>query len=509
MDVFAPILAIAILTATALLLFMKRGKRRADRSAVVSAVHKQHIYLFQGGHLCESVVESARHTFVCSLDSGDFARVDSSFEPGTKFAAQVRALTEIGSEAAGVVLERQLRRRFSADPLEQSWYWLDVACGLRSMARAESLPALMHCVLERELPLSHFLAAEATCFPGFLRLLEDPHMPLGAAAVRVLAKALAGLRAGVQPHFVAAARLGEAVEVVWDHRLEPIDPAAVCVFVEALKLMRRADHAERLFGERNEEREAFRQQIARLEELGDVLSDYLEEATPALLDGMFTASDDEQTHIIQALVDLKADTASVAIPLWDSGQPALKELIVASLAHSNKARIGPFLCREINRHMAKGRRSDFPIHVALRTLRRHPSHVAEATLLRACAAKTTAIRAAALGSLGWWDPLNRDQVLACLKQARYHGHPTILNAAQAALARLGERHALRWFRHQLAGECPEPVHETIQRVADEGLLLLWPDLDALADAEDRDIAFHACEALEQLREDLPNSARAA
>ena len=116
------------------------------------------------------------------------------------------------------------------------------------------------------------------------------------------------------------------------------------------------------------------------------------------------------------------------------------------------------------------------------------------------------MRAAALGSLGWWVPVNHDAVLTRLKEARSDRMPAVQNAAQAALARLGERQALRWFRQQLAGDSPEPIHRVIQLVAEEGILLLWPDLDTLADAEDGDIAFHACEALEQMREGLSVSA---
>jgi hypothetical protein len=508
MDVFALILAMSIVAAAMTALLWKRGRRRAARSVVISEVHQQHVYLFQGGHLSESSVESARISFERSLDSGDLARVDSSLERGIKFAAQVRALTEIGSEAAGVVLERQLRRRVSSDPLEQSWYWLDVACGLRTLARSESLPALIPCVLERELPLSHFLAAEALCFPGFLRLLESPGLPLGASAVRVLVKALAGLRVGVQPHFVGLGRLGEAVETVWDSRPEPADPGAVRVFVEALRLLRRAEHAERLFEARETDRDAFCRQVDRIRALADVLSDYLDEARTELLEGL-QAGDAEQANILQALIDLKADTAEAVIPLMQLNRIAARELALESLAHSQDPRIGPFVCREIDQQLPGTNRNTAPmIQAALRVLRRHPSHDAELILLRASKEKNTGTRVAALQSLGWWDPLRRDDVLSCLKQARYQGNSLVLHAAQAALARLGERQALRWFRHQLAGECSDTIHQTIRRVADEGLLLLWPDVDALADADDPDIAFHACEALEQLREDLPVSAPA-
>jgi hypothetical protein len=74
-------------------------------------------------------------------------------------------------------------------------------------------------------------------------------------------------------------------------------------------------------------------------------------------------------------------------------------------------------------------------------------------------------------------------------------------AAQAALARLGERRALHWFRQTLAGEMDAPpTPEAIRRISTEGLTWLWPDLDQLADSDDVEVAHHAREALEQLRE---------
>ena len=74
--------------------------------------------------------------------------------------------------------------------------------------------------------------------------------------------------------------------------------------------------------------------------------------------------------------------------------------------------------------------------------------------------------------------------------------------ARAALARLGERQALQWFRQGLNAADLQRIHETIQLISQEGLILLWPDLDRLADADDLDVAHHAREALERLSEDL-------
>jgi hypothetical protein len=67
---------------------------------------------------------------------------------------------------------------------------------------------------------------------------------------------------------------------------------------------------------------------------------------------------------------------------------------------------------------------------------------------------------------------------------------------------LGERQALQWFRQALTSEDPQRAHDTMQAIATEGLTLLWPDLDRLADAEDLDVSFQAREALERLREDM-------
>jgi HEAT repeat protein len=107
-----------------------------------------------------------------------------------------------------------------------------------------------------------------------------------------------------------------------------------------------------------------------------------------------------------------------------------------------------------------------------------------------------------VSSLGWWEPLQRAEVLLTLQDARRDSNPDVRHAARAALARLGERQALLWFRQTLTSEDPQRVSETIQAIAAEGLTLLWPDLDRLADSEDADVAHHAREALERMCEDL-------
>src|SRR6516162_10204604 len=200
----------------------------------LSPVSRQHIELFQGGQLNEAAVESAKARFRDLLERGEVAAVEASLRAGVHYVVQVRALSELGTEDAGQILERQLHRRLTDDPFEQSWYWIDLAHGLRSLNRSQSLPHLLRCAESAgEIPLGQFFAAETICFLGFGGyLLQDSS--LGRAALRVFHRALEGLRHGVQPGMVAEARAGEMVESLWDNGRDAVDPLAVRVFLEAL-----------------------------------------------------------------------------------------------------------------------------------------------------------------------------------------------------------------------------------------------------------------------------------
>src|SRR5262249_13427531 len=145
---------------------------------------------------------------------------------------------------------------------------------------------------------------------------------------------------------------------------------------------------------------------------------------------------------------------------------------------------------------------DVPYRAALRALRGHPSADTERFLLQAAGDWDPTYRAAALSSLGWWEPLRRAEVLAGLQMGRRDPSPEVRQAARAALARLCEREARQWFRQDLRAGGPRGGHEAVQVVAGEGLTLLWPDRDRLADADDPDVAQHAREALERMAEDM-------
>src|SRR5262249_14513686 len=174
-----------------------------------------------------------------------------------------------------------------------------------------------------------------------------------------------------QPHYVGLGRIGEAVETVWDSRPDAADPGTVRVLVEALKFLRRAEHAERLFEGRETDRQAFCRQVDRIRELEDVLGDYLDEAHVDLLDRLEAAGDGEQSDILHALLDLKADAADVLIPLLQFNRIAARELALESLAHSRDCRVGPFVCQEVGRPLRKNRETASMIPIMLRVLRRH------------------------------------------------------------------------------------------------------------------------------------------
>src|SRR5919199_4036540 len=149
--------------------------RRRSFPEELSPISRQHIDLFQGGQLPEAAVESAKARFRELLERGEVEAVEASLRPGMQYVVQVRALAELGTEDAGRILERQLQRRLTDDQIEQSWYWIDLANGLRSLNRSQSLPHLLRCAeLAGDIPLGHFFAAETVCFLGFAGYLRDP-----------------------------------------------------------------------------------------------------------------------------------------------------------------------------------------------------------------------------------------------------------------------------------------------------------------------------------------------
>ncbi len=493
--------------------------RRQYYGDQLSLVTRQHIDLFQGGQLNEALVEACKARFRDLLERGEVNAVEASLRPGVQYVVQVRALAELGTEDAGKILERQLQRRLSEDQLEQSWYWIDVANGLRSLNRQESLPHLLRCAeTASEVPLGHFIAAETVCYLGIVGYLRDLDSPLGYAALRILHRAMEGLRHGIQPQLVTEARLGEIIETVWDHRPDNIHPVLVRIFRETLRLIRRGPLLAVALSPEGGERETFEWQISRMAVLEGVLGDYLEEAPDQLRKILPYAQGTLLRDILLALNELKAEAAKEILPLLAKGQISYADLAVEALTWSRNSLVGPFLRHWIYRSTTLSRRlrwrrhsfsfqsqkvpSTLPYRHILRALRGHPGEETEKILLLAAGDWKPVFRAAAISSLGWWEPVLQKQVRRQLNQALRDHHPEVRQTARAALARLGERQALNWFRQALTSENPHHVHEAIQVIATEGLTLLWPDLDRLVDSDNADVAYHAREALERLFEDM-------
>ncbi len=496
-----------------------RHRRRHAYVPELSAVTRQHIDLFQGGQLSEAAVESAKSRFRELLERGDVAAVEASLRAGMQFVVQVRALAELGTEDAGQILERQLQLRQTEDQIEQYWYWIDLANGLRSLNRSQSLPQLLRCAESAgELPLGHFFAAETICFLGFSGYLRQLDTPLGRAALRVFHRALEGLRSGVPPVVAAEGRIGELVETLWDHRQAEVDPLISRIFLEALRLLRRAPHAEILFQGETSELEAFNWQISRLAALEAVLTDYLDEAPEQMCRQIARVSIPEQRDLLLALADLQSEAAPAVLPLLAQPRYPHAELVLEVLTWSSDPRVAPILRQWVLdripmlRRAQKRRRSEAPSRSSvpaevpytaiLRALRGHPSRHTEAFLLLAARDWDPTYRTAAVSSLGWWEPLQRPEVQLVLHDSCRDPSPDVRQAARAALARLGGRQALQVIRSSLTSEDPQRVREAIHLIATENLTLLWPDLDRLADADEPEVAHDAREALERLAEDL-------
>src|SRR5437016_10253920 len=142
--IFALIVAILLpLLLGAAFLLGRHLPRRRELSDQFSPVTRQHFEIFQGGPMNEAAVAAAKRRFRDLLERGEEAAVEASLRPGMHFVYQVRALAEIGTDAAGRILERQLHRHLTDDQLEQAWYWIDVAGSLRALHREESLPNLL------------------------------------------------------------------------------------------------------------------------------------------------------------------------------------------------------------------------------------------------------------------------------------------------------------------------------------------------------------------------------
>jgi hypothetical protein len=474
--------------------------RRVLPRAPVAAVDRQHRHLQAGGMLGEAACEQTKAHFRELLDAGRSDDVERELHAGLDFAVRVRALTELATPDAARVLERQLARTLSADEVEQSWYWVDIAAALRRLGRVESLPAVLRCAeAAAGLPPGAMLAAEAVAFPNFPAALKHPTSALGRSALRALVAAARAARDGVlEPAGLVRAGLGDVLAEV-SAKGEPVGDAWLTeAVVEAERLFRRLGHWARLLPA--DARALAERQAMRLWATGDQRLARLGAAAEHLRSRFFAATGQEQGAILRCLGELRAEVTKL-FPHLPERRAAWWADAVRALRWSKSPVVGPVLAGLANRY-ARRPRDHARAAVLLAALRGHACYEVERALLRASNAPNPQLRRAALGSLGWWPPYEPDRVVHALRAARTDADGEIRGAAVSALARLGERAALAEVAAGLRSEEPAIRVETAARIACEELTWLWPDLEDAAQSEDADTALAASEALERLRERL-------
>ena len=499
-------------------------RRPAGGEVAITPVAQQHFELYQGGNLNELELAAAKRHFFGLLRRGDVERVESGLRPGLRFVVKVRALADLGTDEACAILERQLSCRHTNNNLEQNWYWIDLANSLRMIGREESLPHLLDRVRSAdEMPLLHLYAAETVCFPGFKNYLGECDEPLGQAALRLLHRAVEGLRNGVPPQVVIEAQIGDMVETVWDRRPEEHHPLLVRLFLEVQRHLRRAEALEDQLDDEPMEREAYHLQRSRLTALESALDDYLASAGPALASQLPRIKGPLLKDTILALSDLRFDAAEPLLALVKDSHFPFPEQAVLGLRWSKDPEVADYLRAWASHQLEPHHRAmkplrawsprrpsvppAFPYRALLFTLRSFPSPETEQFLLIAAHDWDPTYRSQAIASLCWWEPFARAEILLNLQAARFDHNGEVRHAARAALARLGERQALQWFRQALASDSRQCVLDAIHTIASEGLTLLWPDLDRLVDLDEPDLAYFAREALEQMNEELDYTLR--
>jgi hypothetical protein len=474
--------------------------RRVLPRAAVAAVDRQHRHLRAGGLLGETTCERTKVHFRELLDSGRTDLIERELRAGLDFAVQVRALAELGTPDAARVLEPLLVRPLCADPVEQAWYWVDVAAALRLLNRTSALPAVLRCAdAATDLPPGAVLAAEAVAFPNFPATLNQPASGLGRLALRALVATSRAARDGLlDVAGVVRAGLGDVLADVAARAEPAADPWLAPAVIEAERIFRRLGHWARVLP--TDARALAERQAMRLWATGDRRAAWLNSSVERLRAKFPKANTEEQGATLRCLAELRADVTSLFPHLPDRRSPWWADAIGA-LQWSKSPVVGPVLAGQANRFVRKARNHGRAA-VLLAALRGHACYETERAALGAAGAVNSVLRRAAIGALGWWPPYDPDRVVKSLRAARTDSDGEVRRAAVSALARLGERAALAEVAAGLHSEEPAIRVETAARIASEELTWLWPDLETAAASTDADTALAASEALERLRERL-------
>jgi hypothetical protein len=345
-------------------------------------------------------------------------------------------------------------------------------------------------------------------FQGFHDYLRDPQSSLGRSALRNLHRVFDDLHHGIDPEIVSEARLGEALELVWDYRQDRVDPLLARLSAEVIRFLRRC-HINHC----SEYDEAAPWQISRMQALENSLEDYLKHAPCLMTRCLSQTAVKDHPDFLLALDDLRAEAADVLLSLLADENYPYAGLAIDVLRWSTDPRVAPWLRHCAVRLASKKQKTQWTKQAAsapevadscypsvLRALRHHPSSDTERLLIAAARDSDPERRAAAIGSLGWSEPFDPDAIAAMLGRHRDHPDGDVRHATRAALARLGDRESLQNFRAGLCGDEPLQLCRCIDDIGNEGLLFLWPDLDGLTDSNDPDVSQMAWDAIERLGE---------
>jgi hypothetical protein len=463
----------------------------------VSAVDRQHRDLQAGGLIGETTFEATKARLHTLLANGRAADVENELRAGLDYAVQVRALAEIGTPDAGRVLEKQLSRTLSRDPVEQSWYWVDVASGLRRLNRTDALPAVLKCAdAAADLPQGVVLAAEAVAFPNYPSTLHDLSSANGKSALRALARAARGCRDGViDPSTMVRAGIGDHLGAVSETAPPAGDPWVTAAVLEAERVFRRMGHWSKHIAP--DARPLAERQGVRLWTSSARRAEWLGCAAQRLIGRFATATAEEQGMMLRCLAELRADVVGLFPALPDRRMPWWADAVKA-LTWAKSRTVGPVLAGQAVALM--GSRKVWRVVALLTALRGHRLVEVERVLVAAGTSPNPTIRRAALASLGWTDPFDTAAVIRIAQIGRTDTNPAVRRAAGGALARFGDRAALKDYAESLASDEASVRVAAALSAGEEGLTWLWPDLDTLADSPDAETALAATEALERLRE---------
>ncbi len=475
-------------------------RRRVVTRAAFSAVDRQHRHLVAGGQLSKSTVATTANRYRELLDSGRSNEVLRELTPGVDFAIKVQALAEVGTQEAVGLLARQLDQRLSRDPVEQAWYWADVASALRQLGHQHALPAILHCADEASsLPAGRVLAAQAVAFPNFSATVREYPGALGRAGLRAVTRVIQGCRDGaIDLVTLLQAGVGDLLEHLSTSAPQLPDPWLTEALLEGERLQRRLGTWSKTLPA--EARMLAEKQLLHLTQSTAARQGWLVGAPARLIAAVPWASTLEKSASIHCLAEFRSDV-SWLFPTPPPSRDVWSCAAIGCLRWSRNTHLGPELADAAASALRSRRQVDRAVAL-LTALRGHRCTRAEQILLIAIKSRRALIRAAAASSLGWWLHFEAQQVVDALQGLQSDPTSAVRRTASGALARLGNRAAIREFQAGLLSEESGIRIATANRIVVEEISWLWPDLEALADSPEADIAFAAIEALARLRENI-------